>query len=106
MPLRDDGVSRGLYFMALNADLRRQFELVQQTWLNGPTPGGSSAEGDPLVGKAATEDDQGAPRPFTAPARPVRERYEDVPQFVHVRGGEYFFLPGLRALNFLCDGAD
>jgi hypothetical protein len=27
-----------------------------------------------------------------------------MPKFVQVRGGEYFFLPGLRALNYLCDG--
>jgi hypothetical protein len=29
-----------------------------------------------------------------------------MPKVVQVRGGEYFFLPGLRALNFLCDGSD
>jgi hypothetical protein len=33
--------------------------------------------------------------------RPVRERHRDLPRFVTVRGGAYFFLPGLRALRYL-----
>jgi hypothetical protein len=24
-----------------------------------------------------------------------------LPRFVHMRGGEYFFLPGIKALHFL-----
>jgi hypothetical protein len=35
------------------------------------------------------------------PADPVRRRYTDLPRFVAVRGGAYFFLPGLRALRYL-----
>lgn len=99
MPLRDDGAERGLFFLALNADLRRQFEFVQQTWLNGPTGAALTRERDPLVGSGPSEEG----RRFTVPGRPVRTRYEGLPKVVHVRGGEYFFLPGLRALNYLCD---
>ncbi len=107
MPRRDDGVERGLFFVALNADLRRQFEFIQQTWLNNCKFAGLSAERDPLVGKDALDfDDQPVPRVFSVQERPVRRRYEGLPKFVHVRGGEYFFLPGLRALNYLCDGGD
>lgn len=107
LPKRDDGVERGLYFMALNANLRRQFEFIQQTWINSCKFAGLSAERDPLVGKAALDfDDQPVPRIFTAQARRVRERYEGLPKVVQVRGGEYFFMPGMRALNYLCDGSD
>ncbi len=106
-PHRDDGVDRGLYFMALNANLRRQFEFIQQTWINSCKFAGLSAERDPLIGKEAFDfDDQPVPRIFTAQARPVRERYEGLPKVVQVRGGEYFFMPGMRALNYLCDGGD
>ena len=42
-----------------------------------------------------------AQRTFTTPRRPVRRRYTGLPQFVHVRGGAYFFLPGIRALRYL-----
>jgi Dyp-type peroxidase family len=107
MPKTSDGLERGLYFMALNANLRRQFEFIQQTWLNSCKFAGLSAERDPLVGKEALDsDDQPVPRHFSVQARPVRQRYEGLPKVVHVRGGEYFFLPGMRALNFLCDGGD
>jgi Dyp-type peroxidase family len=107
LPQRDDGVERGLYFVALNANLRRQFEFIQQTWINSCKFAGLSAERDPLVGKTAFDfDDQPVPRIFTAQARPVRERYEGIPKVVQVRGGEYFFMPGMRALNYLCDGSD
>ena len=107
MPRTDDGVERGLYFMALNANLRRQFEFIQQTWLNSCKFAGLSAERDPLLGKQALDfNDQPVPRIFTVQARPTRERYEGLPKVVQVRGGEYFFLPSMRALNFLCDGTD
>ena len=43
-------------------------------------------------------------RSFSVQAEPVRHRYEGLPKVVQVRGGEYFFMPSLRALNYLCDG--
>jgi Dyp-type peroxidase family len=105
LPLVDDGQERGLCFVALNANLSRQFEFIQQSWLNNCKFAGLSAERDPLVGKDAVDfDDQPVPRIFTVQGRPVRSRYEGLPKFVRVMGGEYFFLPGLRALNYLCDG--
>jgi hypothetical protein len=33
----------------------------------------------------------------------VRRRLHGLPQFVDVRGGEYCFMPGLRALKWLSD---
>ncbi len=92
-PLTDDGQERGLFFVALNADLERQFEFVQQTWINGPSLGGLDGEVDPLVGIRGTG--------MTIQAEPVRLRCHNLPSFVTVRGGGYFFLPGLRALNYL-----
>jgi deferrochelatase/peroxidase EfeB len=87
---------RGLYFVCLNANLARQFEFVQHGWLNGNAFVALDDADDPLVGSRA-----GGPSSFTVPDRPVRRRYRDLPQFVQVRGGAYFFLPGLRALQFL-----
>jgi hypothetical protein len=105
LPRADDGQERGLCFVALNANLSRQFEFIQQSWINNCNFAGLSAERDPLVGKEAFDfDDRPVPRIFSVQARPVRARYEGLPKFVQLKGGEYFFLPGLRALNFLCDG--
>ena len=38
---------------------------------------------------------------FTIPTTGVRERVTHVPRFVSVKGGAYFFLPGLAAVRYL-----
>ncbi|MEN3315954.1 MAG: hypothetical protein V7605_2188 [Acidimicrobiaceae bacterium] len=86
---------RGLVFICLNADIERQFEFVQHTWLGNPFFAGLSGEVDPLVGN---RPDGGA---FTLPADPLRRRVTGLPTFVTVRGGGYFFLPGISALRYL-----
>jgi Dyp-type peroxidase family len=95
----DDGEPRGLHFICLNANIARQFEFVQHTWLNNPKFDGLFDDADPLVGPS--EPWGGT---FTAPAEGVRERYSAVPRFVTVKGGGYFFLPGMSALRALGQG--
>ena len=87
----DDGAERGLLFMCLNADIERQFELVQQTWLLNPVFGFLMQQTDPLLGPAGD---------FTIPGDPLR-RVAKVETYVQLVGGEYFFLPSLRALGYL-----
>jgi Dyp-type peroxidase family len=88
---------RGIHFLCLNANIARQFEFVQHTWLNNPKFAGLYDDTDPLV--ATHQGDTG--RTFTVQARPLRQRITGLPAFVTVRGGAYFFLPGIRALRFL-----
>ena len=38
---------------------------------------------------------------YDIPRRPLRQRFKDLPLFVVTRGGEYCFMPGLRALDWL-----
>jgi Dyp-type peroxidase family len=92
-----DPSERGIHFMCLNANIARQFEFVQHTWLNNPKFAGLYDDTDPLV--AIHQGDAG--RSFTVQARPFRQRVTGLPPFVTVKGGAYFFLPGLRALRFL-----
>jgi Dyp-type peroxidase family len=92
----DASADRGLYFICLSANIARQFEFVQHTWINNPKFRGLYADADPLV---APRKDGG--NTFTIQATPVRRRVSNLPQFVTVRGGAYFFLPGLRALRYL-----
>jgi hypothetical protein len=40
---------------------------------------------------------------FTIPKQPIRRRLQGLPQFVTLRGGEYFFIPGLKALRWLAN---
>ncbi|GEK46381.1 hypothetical protein HPA02_06640 [Bisbaumannia pacifica] len=95
----DDGVERGLHFLCFNAEPSRQFEFVQHTWLENANFAGLRGESDPLVGSRGAGDKGGDA--FSVPEEPVRCRYQGLPRFVRVRGGGYFFLPGLRALRYL-----
>jgi deferrochelatase/peroxidase EfeB len=95
--LDDDGADRGMIFACVNASLRRQFEFVQEEWVNSGIFVGLAGERDPLCGANA---DTGA---FTIPQRPIRRRVGELPTFVVTRGGEYFFMPGLRALRWIVD---
>ena len=87
----DDNVERGLLFMCLNTDIVRQFEFIQQTWLLNPNFSTLFKETDPLLGPEGS---------FTIPASPIRRRAE-VKTYVKFAGGEYFFLPSIRALDYL-----
>lgn len=91
----------GLHFICLNASISRQFEFVQQNWINEPTFGGLNGEVDPLIGE---RDKSGVTNGFTIPpsAESLLPRpLEPLKRFVSVRGGGYFWLPSLSALHFL-----
>lgn len=93
--LKDDGVDRGLMFAFVGAHLGRQFEFVQSEWMNDSAFFGGSPGKDPVSGAA---DGSGT---FDIPKRPLRQRLQGLPRFVVTRGGEYCFMPGLRALEWL-----
>ena len=100
-PKAPDDPGRGLHFICLNSNIARQFEFVQGAWLMSTKFNGLSEESDPLMGNR--EPVQGCPftNTFSLPREGgLRERLNDVPQFVTVRGGAYFFLPSLRALRY------
>jgi Dyp-type peroxidase family len=93
--VEDDGAERGIFFVFIGADLKRQFEFVQSEWVNQGIFIGAPREKDPIVGPHDGTD------VFTIPREPIRQRLHGLPRFVTNRGGEYFFLPGLRALRWL-----
>jgi Dyp-type peroxidase family len=93
--LEDDGAERGGVFLLIGAHLKQQFEFVQSQWVTDGNFISHGTEQDPLIGN---DQDDGI---FTIPKRPVRRRLHGLPQFVTVRGGEYCFMPGLRALQWL-----
>ncbi|WP_218583879.1 Dyp-type peroxidase [Pseudomonas akapageensis] len=93
--LEDDGAERGGVFLLIGAHLKRQFEFVQSQWMTDGNFIAHANEQDPIVGNSAGEGI------FTIPRRPIRRRLHGLPQFVAVRGGEYCFMPGLRALKWM-----
>ena len=90
----DDSGDRGLVFVALQASIERQFEIVQARWLNDGDAFGLGRTADPVAGAVACPARQafgGRPPRYATALR----------SFVTPRGGEYLFVPaisGLRAL--------
>jgi Dyp-type peroxidase family len=95
--LEDDGADRGLVGVFICAHLERQFEFIKSEWVNNGNFIGYSGEKDPVAGH------HGGTGSVTIPGKPIRRRIQNLPSFVTTRGGEYCFLPGLRALNWLAN---
>ena len=93
--LEDDGVERGGVFLLIGAHLRQQFEFVQSQWVTDGNFINHAAEQDPIIGN---NEGDGI---YTVPKTPIRRRLHGLPRFVALRGGEYCFMPGLRALRWL-----
>ena len=103
LPYGDAGAAdgeHGIVMMAVCASLFRQFEFVQQQWLNYGLDFNAGNDPDPLVGVHPP----GAK--FVVPAGPHGAPFltGELPQFVEVRGGDYFFMPSLTALRMIGQG--
>ncbi|WP_339860841.1 Dyp-type peroxidase [Paremcibacter congregatus] len=98
-----DQDEHGIIFMAINASIERQFEFVQQLWINYGNDFYQSNDKDILTGandgtdQAVIQNDpEGEKPPFIC---------RNIPRFVTVRGGEYFFIPSMTALKLLSEKA-
>ena len=90
---------RGLVFVALNASISRQFEFLQEAWVNnGEFLGLDKRERDPVIGKKHDQKTK-----FTVPGADF-PHVTSLQRFVTERGGEYFFYPGRTALQKLVTG--
>jgi Dyp-type peroxidase family len=102
-PARDQD-DHGIVFMSLGASLFRQFEFVQQQWISYGNDARLGSDKDLLVGCHSDGRDkfvvQGTADPGNTPFI-----CGGLPDFVELRGGEYFFLPSLTALRLIADGA-
>src|SRR5258708_1839928 len=96
--VRDDG-EHGIIFMALNASLFRQFEFIQQQWLEYGNDARLGNDKDILLGRHEAGDRymiQGTEDPKNPPFM-----CGSLPNFVELRGGDYFFLPSMTALRMI-----
>jgi Dyp-type peroxidase family len=91
----EDGVERGIAAFVICASLVRQFEFAQNVWVNDPNFHELGNERDPMIGAQDGSYD------ITIPKRPIRRKIKGLPAFTTVKGGGYFFLPGIKALHYL-----
>jgi Dyp-type peroxidase family len=96
----DDGVDRGIAAFIICADLVRQFEFAQNVWINDKAFHELGNEHDPICG---TQD---GTLDFTVPKRPIRKVHKGLPSFTTMKGGAYFFLPGIRGIRYLASLGD
>jgi hypothetical protein len=99
----------GLLFMAFNANISidddfalSQFDFTQQVWADNPgfprVPAGTPApELDPVIGQGPRHD----PTSFSEWGGLIATQTPAIPQAVHMRGGDYFFMPSLAFLRSL-----
>ncbi len=84
----------GLFFLSFNADIAGQFETVQHSWINNRHSGAQYDEIDTASGQG-----EGDTRNHTIQQKPANIQLKNMADFVTVRGGGYFFMPGLEALK-------
>ena len=96
----EDGVERGIAAFVICASLIRQFEFAQNVWANDRNFHELGNERDPIIG---TQD---GTLEYKIPKRPIRKKITGLPAFTTLRGGAYFFLPGIKALGYLAAVSD
>jgi Dyp-type peroxidase family len=97
-----DTDDRGVIFMVLNASLSRQFEFVQQQWVQYGNDSRLGNDKDVLMGNHGGHGRfvvQGDASPSNPPFV-----CSHLPDFVELRGGDYFFLPSITALGMMALG--
>jgi len=107
MAYRDPNGDCGLVFMAICASLFRQFEFVQQQWMNYGLDLEAGNDTCPVVGLRTAEHHKVQSDKFVIPSASPDEApfiAANLPQFVSTRGGDYFFLPSLSAIRMIAMG--
>lgn len=99
---RAGATEKGLLFIGVCADIERQFEFIQQSWISSPVFHGLTDEPDPITGT----DVPGNRRVFTIPTHAGPVILDGMQSFTTVRGGGYFFLPSRSAMRYLVNLRD
>lgn len=100
---RDDG-NHGIIFMAVSASIERQFEFLQQQWINYGNDFKEGNDKEVLLGNHHKD----CPSKVVIQADPDSNDapyfVNNIPRLVETRGGEYFFIPGMTALRMIAAG--
>jgi Dyp-type peroxidase family len=101
LPYKDPDRERGIIFMGICSSLFRQFEFIQQQWMNYGLDVEAGNDSCPLIGNRAQSDKHVIP---AGAANANTFIAAGLPEFVTTRGGEYFFLPSLSAIRMIAMG--
>ena len=102
-PSRDDG-DHGIIIMMLNTDINRQFEFIQQQWINYGNDFKAGNDKEIMLGN----HDRDCPSKAVIEVDPDSDQppffLRNIPRFVETRGGDYFFIPSMTALRMIAEG--
>jgi Dyp-type peroxidase family len=96
----DDG-DHGIIFMAICTNLFRQFEFVQQQWMQYGLDFNAGSDTCPVIGNHPASDDPKLIIPVDPESASLPFICDRLPQLVEPRGGDYFFLPSMTALRMI-----
>ncbi len=104
---RKDEGDHGIIFMVMGADIKRQFEFVQQQWINYGNDFKEGNDKEVLLGNHPDPESE-------HPSKIVIQVDQDsdqapyfvnkIPRLVETRGGDYFFVPSITALRMIAGG--
>jgi Dyp-type peroxidase family len=92
----EEGV--GLLFMCYQANLAKQFEFIQSTWVNKGNIGGRLVGQDGIIGQGPNTTPKTLPEKWGSPSPNQSFRFGG---HVTMKGGEYFFTPSISFLTSL-----
>lgn len=94
---------RGIVMLICCSSLERQYEFVQQQWLNYGMDNNAGNDTCPMLGARSDRAIK-----FVIPNRPEGPNppyiCSNLPQFVETKGGAYFFVPSMTALRMIAIG--
>jgi deferrochelatase/peroxidase EfeB len=101
-----DKGNHGIVIMMLNANINRQFEFVQQQWINYGNDFKAANDKEILLGNHNI--DGKSPSKAVIQVDPESDDVpyivSDIPLLVETRGGDYFFVPSMTALRLIARG--
>ena len=98
----------GIIFIAINSNIERQFEFVQQQWINYGNDYKLSNTKDPILGNHKASE-SGCPMGRNiidgdSETGRLPHMCANMPRFVETRGGDYFFIPSMTAIRMIGEG--
>lgn len=102
---KDDG-NHGIIIMMINADINRQFEFVQQQWINYGNDFRAGNDKEIILGNHSANDKFPSKAVLQVDQNSDEAPYilSNIPRFVETRDGDYFFVPSMTALKMIARG--
>src|SRR6185436_2276617 len=95
-----EGEERGIFFMAYNASISEQYEVIQR-WVNGGNSTGiASWQNDPLMGVGQADGRRTFRFDYRdSGGRKKTVRFDLEEPFVRLQWGAYLFVPSMAAIK-------